>query len=287
MRSARAAYTRHMRTWFITGTSSGIGRELTERLLERGDRVAATLRDVGRLDDLKAKYSELWTAQLDVVDGDAVRHTIREAFASLGRIDVVVNNAGYGLFGAAEETSDAQIVRQIETNLLGSMHVVRAALPYLRRQGGGRIVQISSEGGQLTYPGFSAYHASKWGIEGFIETVAQEVAPFGIACTLIEFGPTATNFGAGLTLADTIEAYDATPVGALRRGFANGNSFMKRGDPGDVVRAIVTASEEEPAPLRYVVGSDSFERIRATLAQRLIDIDKQRATVEAREGVDR
>jgi NAD(P)-dependent dehydrogenase (short-subunit alcohol dehydrogenase family) len=270
-----------MRTWFITGTSSGIGRDLTERLLERGDRVAATLRDVGRLDDLKTRYRELWTARLDVVDGDAVRRAMREAFASLGRIDVIVSNAGYGLFGAAEETSDAQIVRQIETNLLGSMHVIRAAIPHLRRQGGGRIVQISSEGGQTTYPGFSAYHASKWGIEGFVESVAQEVAPFGIACTLIEFGPTATNFGAALTRADAIAAYDATPVGALRRAFESGTSFTERGDPGDVVRAIIAASEVEPALLRRVVGSYAFERIRATLEQRLASIETQKAAVES------
>ncbi len=266
-----------MRTWFITGTSSGIGRELTERLLERGDRVAATLRDVERLAGLEARSRELWTARLDVADGDAVRRVMRDAFASLGRIDVIVNNAGYGLFGAAEETSDAQIVRQIETNLLGSMHVVRAALPHLRRQGGGRIVQISSEGGQTAYPGFSAYHASKWGVEGFIEAVAQEVAPFGIACTIVEFGPTATNFGTALTRADPIAAYDATPVGALRRGFDSGNSFTERADPGDVVRAIVAAAEEEPAPLRRVVGNYSVERIRAALGQRLASVETQRA----------
>ena len=280
-------YIQTMRTWFITGTSSGIGRELTERLLERGDRVAATLRDVGRLDDLKSRYPGLWTAQLDVTDGDEVRRSVREAFVSLGRIDVVVNNAGYGLFGAAEETSDAQIVHQIETNLLGSMYVTRAAIAYLRRQGGGRIVQISSEGGQTTYPGFSAYHASKWGIEGFIEAVAQEVAPFGIACTLVEFGPTATNFAAALTRTETIAAYDATPVGALRRGFASGKSFTERARAGDVVRAVIAASEEEPAPLRRVVGRYAFERIRATLSDRLASIDAQKAAAESWDATDR
>jgi NAD(P)-dependent dehydrogenase (short-subunit alcohol dehydrogenase family) len=111
---------------------------------------------------------------------------------------VVVSNAGYGLFGAAEEVSDAQIERQVATNLVGSIHVIRAALPHLRAQGGGRIVQVSSEGGQIAYPSFSLYHATKWGIEGFVEAVAQEVAPFGIAFTLVEPGPTGTNFAAGL-----------------------------------------------------------------------------------------
>ena len=280
MRSAWGGYTRPMRTYFITGTSSGIGRELTEQLLERGDRVVATLRDVRRLDDLARRYPDLRTARLDVVDGDAVRRAIHEASVSLGRIDVVVNNAGYGLFGAAEETSDAQILRQIETNLLGSMHVVRAAMPYLRRQGGGRIVQISSEGGQTTYPGFSAYHASKWGIEGFIETVAQEGATFGIACTIVEFGPTATNFGAALAHADTIDAYEASPVGRLRRALRDGTGFAERDDPATVARAIIAASQEDPAPLRRVIGTYARERVRASLVARLSSIDARTAAAE-------
>ena len=274
-----------MRTWFITGTSSGIGRQLTEHLLERGSRVAATLRDPARLDELAARYPALWTAQLDVVDGEAVRRTMREAFASLGHIDVIVSNAGYGLFGAAEETSDAQVSRQIETNLLGSMRVVRAAIPYLRRQGGGRIVQISSEGGQTTYPGFSAYHASKWGIEGFIETVAKEVAPFGIGCTLIEFGPTATDFGSAVVHADAIDAYEATPVGTLRGGLKSGNGFTQRGDPDDVVQAIITAGEDEAAPLRRVVGNDAFERVQGALRERLASISMPSAAGKQAEAV--
>jgi NAD(P)-dependent dehydrogenase (short-subunit alcohol dehydrogenase family) len=116
----------------------------------------------------------------------------------MGRIDVIVSNAGYGLFGAAEEVTDAQVDRQIATNLTGSIALIRAALPHLRRQGGGRIVQVSSEGGQIAYPGFSLYHATEWGIEGFVEAVAQEVAPFGIRFILAEPGATATSFGAAL-----------------------------------------------------------------------------------------
>lgn len=162
-----------MTTWFITGTSSGFGRILSERLLARGDRVAATLRKPEALDDLKARYGEhLWVAPLDVTDTAAIRNVVDQAFSDLGRIDVIVNNAGYALFGAAEEVTDEQIRRQLETNLVGSIQVVRAALPHLRAQGGGRILQMSSEGGQISYPNFSLYHASKWGVEGFIEAVA-------------------------------------------------------------------------------------------------------------------
>ena len=185
------------KNWFITGTSSGFGRLMTERLLARGDRVAATLRKVEALDDLKAQHGErLWVARLDVTDAAAVRRVMDQAFQDLGRIDVVVNNAAYGLVGAAEELTDDQVRLQIDTNLIGSIQVIRAALPHLRAQGGGRVLQVSSEGGQIAYPAFSLYHATKWGIEGFVEAVAQEVAPFGITFTLAEPGPTRTDFGA-------------------------------------------------------------------------------------------
>src|SRR5580704_19621447 len=167
------------KTWFITGTSSGFGRTLTEKLLARGNRVAATLRKVNVLDDLKAQYGDdRWVASLDVTDPAAVRRVVDRAFATMGRIDVVVNNAAYGLFGAAEEVSDEQIRHQIDTNLIGSITVIRACLPHLRAQGGGHVLQVSSEGGQMTYSGFSLYHATKLCIEGFVEATAKEVAPF-------------------------------------------------------------------------------------------------------------
>ena len=159
-----------MRNWFITGTSSGFGRTLTEKLLARGDRVVATVRKTAALEDLKAQYGDrLWVAVLDVTDTQGVRRVVDQAFAKMGRIDVIVNNAGYGLFGAAEEVSEEQVRHQIDTNLIGSITVIRACLPHLRAQGSGHVLQVSSEGGQMTYPGFSLYHATKWGIEGFVE----------------------------------------------------------------------------------------------------------------------
>src|ERR1700721_1231209 len=153
---------------------------------------------------------------VDLTDTARMRGEIDAAFAAMGRIDVVVSNAAYGLFGAIEEVSDTQIERQIATNLTAPIQFIRACLPHLRQQGGGRIVQVSSEGGQTTYPAFSLYHATKWGIEGFVETVAQEVASFGIDFIIAEPGPTATNFGAGIVMAPPIVAYEGTPAGAVR-----------------------------------------------------------------------
>ncbi len=169
------------KTWFITGASAGLGRLMTERLLIRGDQVVATVRREDSVADLRAQHGDrLVVSMLDLTDTAAIREVVDKSFRQLGRIDVIVSNAGYGLFGAAEEVTDAQIHHQIATNLLGSIQLIRAAIPHLRRLGGGRIVQVSSEGGQIAYPSFSLYHATKWGIEGFIESVAQEVTPFGI-----------------------------------------------------------------------------------------------------------
>jgi NAD(P)-dependent dehydrogenase (short-subunit alcohol dehydrogenase family) len=263
-----------MKTWFITGTSSGIGHTLTEALLAQGQRVAATLRDVSALSGLRARYPDtLWTAALDVTDADQVRAVTARAFTDLGRIDVVVSNAGYGLFGAAEELTDEQIERQIATNLTGSIHVVRATLPHLRRQGGGRILQVSSEGGQTTYPAFSIYHATKWGVEGFIQAVAAEVEPFGIACTLIEFGPTATNFRGSIVRATPMDVYDETAVGAFRRAARAGTAFPQSEDPATVVQAMIEVADRSPAPLRLAVGSYALGRVRSELRQRLEAMD--------------
>ncbi len=274
------------KTWFITGTSSGLGRILTETLLARGDRVAATLRRPERLDPLQAGHGDrLWVAPLDVSDVGAVRHTVDAAFAALGRIDVVVSNAAYGLFGAAEEVTDAQIRQQLDTNLLGSIAVIRAALPHLRAQGGGRVLQVTSEGGQITYPGFSLYHASKWGMEGFVESVAQEVAPFGIAFTLVEPGPARTEFGQGLVSPPAMAEYDDTPAGGVRRAVAE-RSFPIHGDPAKMVRAMIDCADAAEAPRRLLLGRDAFDRVRAALVERLAVLDRQREVALSTEADD-
>lgn len=264
------------KTWFITGTSSGFGRTLTEKLLARGDRVMATLRKEHALDDLRATFGDrLWVATLDVTDTTAVRRVVDRAFAEAGRIDVVVNNAGYGLFGAAEEVTDEQIRQQIDTNLIGSIQTIRAALPHLRAQGGGRILQVSSEGGQIAYPNFSLYHASKWGIEGFVESAAQEVAPFGIEFTLVEPGPARTKFGEGIVSPAPMAVYDNTPAGEIRRAVASG-TFVADGDPDKMVQAMLDSVEQQPAPRRLSLGAGTYRSIRAALTGRLEALEAQK-----------
>lgn len=265
-----------MTTWFITGASSGFGRKLTEKLLQRGDQVAATVRQVSVLDELKAQYGDrLWVAALDLTDPAATRRVVDAAFAELGRLDVVVSNAGYGLFGAAEEVTDEQLRHQIDTNLVGSIQLIRAALPHLRAQGGGRIMQLSSAGGQTTYPNFSLYHATKWGIEGFAETVAKEVAPFNIGVTIVEPGATHTNFGGGLVSAPVLAAYEHTPAGDVRRGLFNGD-FPIPGDADKVAQAILDSADQHPAPLRLALGPDTYADVRAALVARLEALDAQK-----------
>lgn len=274
-------------TWLITGTSSGFGRLMTEKLLARGDRVAATVRRSDALADLARQHGDrLWTAVLDVADTGAVREMVDRAFDELGRVDVVVSNAGYGLFGAAEELNDAAIRDQVETNLLGSIALIRASLPHLRAQGGDRIVQVSSEGGQCTYPGFSLYHATKFGIEGFVEAVAKEVEPFGVTFILAEPGPSRTKFGAGLVTAEPMPVYDATPVGDIRRIVAKGD-FGIWGDPGKIVDAMIAAVEDVRAPLRLVLGSNAYASVTTALRERLRVVEAQEAqspTVDEKPG---
>ncbi len=268
-------------SWFITGVNSGFGRELTEQLLARGDRVAGTVRREGSVDDLVAKYGDqFWVGHLDVTDLPAVRTTVDAAFAALGRIDVVVINAGYGLFGAAEEVTDQQVVHHVTTNLLGSVQTARAALPHLRAQGGGRLIQISSVAGLTAHPGASLYHASKWGVEGFMEALAQEVAPFGIGVTLVEPGGASTAFSRGsLQIGEPLDAYDDNPA-AFVRVFRE-KDVPLLGDPAKVAARVIESAAVEPAPPRLVLGSDSYAAITTSLRNRLAQVEPQEATAAA------
>jgi NAD(P)-dependent dehydrogenase (short-subunit alcohol dehydrogenase family) len=263
------------RTWFITGINSGFGRHITEQLLERGDRVAGTVRRPGSVDDLAARYDDLLrVSHLDVTDLPQVRAVVDRAFGELGRIDVIVSNAGYGLFGAAEEVTDDQVIHELSTNLLGSIQVVRAALPHLRAQGGGRLIQMSTYGGLATNPGASLYHASKWGIEGFMESTARDVSPFGIGVTIVEPGGARTEFRYGsLVLAEPMPAYDNTPA-AVVRGVKD-RSRPPAGDPAKMAALIIASADTEPAPLRLVLGSDSYQFITTALRDRLAQIEPQ------------
>jgi NAD(P)-dependent dehydrogenase (short-subunit alcohol dehydrogenase family) len=265
------------RTWFITGVNSGFGRLMTERLLERGDRVAGTVRKMDSMDDLKGKYGELlWLAHLDMTDLPEIRKVVDEAFAQLAYIGVIVSNAGYGLFGAAEELSDEQVVHQLSTNLFGPIQLVRAALPHLRAQGGGRIIGLSTYGGQAALPGGSLYHASKWGLEGFLDSIAQELAPLKIGVTIIEPGGARTNFRfGGAQLGTQMEAYKGTPAAMVHKIIMD-TTRLPTGDPAKMAQIIIESVEQAAAPRRMALGSDAYAAIHKALTDRLAALEAQR-----------
>ena len=273
------------RTWLVTGVSSGFGRGLADQLLARGDRVAGTARRPDAVADLAAAHPDAFSVHpLDLTDTDRIRGVVDDAATRWGRLDVVVSNAGYGLFGAAEELSDEQVTHQLDTNLLGSIQLIRAALPHLRAAGGGRVLQVSSSAGQVAWPGSSLYNAAKWGIEGFCEAVAAEVAPFGIGVTIVEAGGARTGFGpTGLRFAEPLDAYDVSPA-AMVRAFRDGGPPGVIGDPVRMVRAMVASVDQEPAPLRLVLGSDAWTAISASLAARLESVRAQELTAGATDG---
>jgi NAD(P)-dependent dehydrogenase (short-subunit alcohol dehydrogenase family) len=267
------------RTWLITGVSSGFGRHLTDQLLTRGDRVVGTVRSTGKVTDLIERFPDAFRAEvLDVTDAAAIRKVVERSFAQLGRVNVVVSNAGYGLFGAAEELSDEQIEHIIATNLVGSIQLIRAAIPHLRSQGGGRIIQISSYGGQVAFPGNSLYHATKWGIEGFVESVAQEVAPFGIGMTLVEPGGARTEFRYGSAqVAKLLPIYDNTPAHSFLRMLDPKSGGLAPGDPARMAARIIESVDLEPAPLRMVLGSQALQNTLTTLRKRIASFEAQTA----------
>jgi NAD(P)-dependent dehydrogenase (short-subunit alcohol dehydrogenase family) len=264
------------RTWFITGVSSGFGRQLTEQLLERGDRVVGTVRDTGKVADLLERYHETYRAELlDVTNTAAIHNVLERSFSELERIDVIISNAGYGLFGAAEELSDEQVEHIVATNLVGSIQLIRAALPHLRAQGGGRVIQISSYGGQVAFPGNAMYHATKWGIEGFVESVAQEVAPFGIGMTIVEPGGARTEFRYGSAKkAQLMPVYDQTPAHSFL-SMLDPKNGLAPGDPARMAARIIESVDVEPAPLRLVLGSQALESTLATLRKRIEGFEAQ------------
>ena len=264
------------RTWFITGVSSGFGRQLTEQLLGRGDRVVGTVRNADKVKDLAEQYPATFKVELlDMTDTAAVREVVDRSFAGLGRIDVVISNAGYGLFGAAEELTDQQVRHIVATNLVGPIQLIRAALPHLRAQGGGLVIQISTYGGQVAFAGNSLYHATKWGIEGFVESVAQEVAPFGIGMTLIEPGGARTEFRYGSAqVAKLMPEYDATPAHAFLKMLDPQNGLAP-GDPVRMAARIIESADVDPAPLRLVFGSHALASTLATLRRRVADFETQ------------
>ena len=263
------------KNWFITGTSSGIGRIMTEKLLSQGDNVFATLRKTEALNDLLTKYpNQIKIAHLELTNNDEIKSVVNLAFDEFGRIDVVVSNAGYGLFGAVEELSDEMICQQLDVNLLGSIRLIKAVIPYMRNQTkGGHIIQVSSEGGQIAYPGFSLYHASKWGIEGFIESMAKDLEPLNIKFNIAEPGPTGTNFGSSLIIAKAMDVYRNTPVNDLRKLIADG--FGELDDVNEVAETIINCANNQKTPLRIPIGNVAKSNIKTGLSERLTAFNEQ------------
>ena len=262
------------RTWLITGVSSGFGNEMTKQLLEKGDTVIGTVRNTAKVRELIDQYPDTFDCQiLDVTDMERIHTFIPEMFEKHGRIDVVVNNAGYGLFGAAEELDYENIQKILDTNLTGPIMIVHDALPYLRRQGGGRILQLSSYGGQVAYAANSMYHATKFGIEGFCESVAQEVAKYNIGVTIVEPGGARTEFRYGSAhVANLMPEYDHV------HGFLNmldPEKGLAPGDPAKMAARMIESVDKEPAPLRMVLGSQALRATIERLEERVADYKMQ------------
>ncbi|MFF3462181.1 SDR family NAD(P)-dependent oxidoreductase [Streptomyces sp. NPDC001984] len=255
------------KVWFITGTSRGLGRSFAESALERGDKVAASARNMAALDDLVTKYGDdaVLPLALDVTDKSAVAAAVAAAHEKFGRLDVVVNNAGYGLFGMVEEITEQQLRDQMETNLFGAFWVTQAVLPIMRAQGSGHIVQISSVGGVAAFPSLGAYHASKWALEGFSEALAHEVAGAGIKVTVVEPGGFSTDWGGSSGVrAEPNPAYDQ-----VREAIAARFGEARYADPADAGTALLQIVDAENPPLRVLFGTEPIEILEPLYAQRL------------------
>lgn len=252
--------------WFITGVSRGFGRLWAEAALERGDRVAATARDVKTLAPLVEKYGErILPIALDVTDRAADFAAVAAAHEMFGRLDIVINNAGYGQFGAIEELTEDEARAQLETNLFGALWVTQAALPILRAQRSGHIIQVSSIGGIAAFANVGIYHASKWALEGFSEAMSIEVAPFGIHVTLVEPAGFSTDWGGtSAKHAAPNSAYDAAREARAARMKAN-----PQAEPEGSVPAILALVDAKEPPLRLLLGSAAVRIATATYPKRL------------------
>jgi NAD(P)-dependent dehydrogenase (short-subunit alcohol dehydrogenase family) len=262
--------------WFITGINRGLGRSIAEEVMRRGGRVAGTVRNLAHADQLKKQFpDQLWVRALDLSDLANIANVFQAAVEHFGRVHAVVSNAAYSLLGAAEELQLNAIRHIVDTNLIGSVELARAAVAHMRPLGAGRLIQISSGAGQAAFPGLSLYSATKWGIEGFYESLAQEVADFGLQTTLVEPGTIRTDFGASGVLSPELDAYREGPVGTLRRMATAG--YAAPGDPAKMAKAIVDTYDAENAPRRLALGPDVYGYIKAALTTRLEQIEAHKS----------
>lgn len=264
------------KTWLITGVSSGFGRAMTAQLLAAGNTVIGTVRNTAKVQDLIDQYPDTFICEiLDVMDVPAI-HELVNRVATEHSIDVLVNNAGYGLFGAAEELSDADIDKILATDLTGSIQMIRSVLPFMRKQQHGQIIQISSYGGQVAFAGNSMYHAAKFGIEGFCESVAQEVAPFNIGMTIVEPGGARTEFRYGSAhVANLMKEYDENPAHAFMKMLDPANGLAP-GAPARMAARIIESVDQPDTPLHMVLGSQALASTIDTIEKRLAEYQTEK-----------
>jgi len=262
------------KVWFITGSSRGLGRSLTAAVLANGDYVAATARKPEQLNDLVEKYpDQIYPIQLDVTEYDEVYQSVVAAVAHFGRIDVLVNNAGFGITGAAEAFTDQQVRSQLETNLYAPIEITRAVLPYMRKQGSGRILQISSVGGRVGGPGLTIYQAAKFGLGGFSEALAKEVSPLGIHVTCIEPGGFRTDWGTeSMSFAREIEGYEPT-VGRMSEFLSSGN-YIPMGDPDKAAKVMIDLVDHQKPPIHLILGSEAISIVKGSEAAKKAELEQ-------------
>jgi NAD(P)-dependent dehydrogenase (short-subunit alcohol dehydrogenase family) len=262
------------KVWFITGSSRGLGRSLTEAVLAQGDQVAATARTPKHLNDLAEKYpDQIYPIQLDVTDKVQIKSAVEDTIERFGRIDVLVNNAGFGITGAAEAFTDEQVRSQLETNLYAPIEVTRAVLPYMRKQRSGRILQISSIGGRVGNTGLTMYQAAKFGLGGFTEALSKEVASLGIHVTSVEPGGFRTDWaGASMSFAPQVDGYEST-VDAITTYLSSGQ-FTPVGDPNKAAKVMVDLANHPEPPVHLVLGSEAVAILKKADADRQDEFEK-------------
>ncbi|GAA3587390.1 SDR family NAD(P)-dependent oxidoreductase [Nonomuraea rosea] len=277
------------KVWFITGSSRGLGRNFVEAALSRGDKVAATARTAASLDELVAAHGDaVLPLAMDVTDKAAVFEGVKRANEHFGRLDVIVNNAGYAQMGAIEELTEQHLRDQLETNLFGAVWVIQAALPYLREQGAGHIIQLSSAAGLLAMPLGGAYHVSKWALEALNESLAQEVAGFGIKVTVVEPGGFATRSGKNPDPLNNGHMAEASPIyDGLRRRLAGFAGKQPAGDPAAAAQALLKIVDSDNPPLRVLFGQGFYPMLQQAYADRLKTwADWQDLSLEAHGNLD-
>jgi NAD(P)-dependent dehydrogenase (short-subunit alcohol dehydrogenase family) len=261
------------KVWFITGSARGLGRNLTEAVLANGDKVAATARNPEQLKDLAEKYpDQIYPLELDVTSQEQIITAVENTIQKFGRIDVLVNNAGFGIMGAAEAYTEEQVLSQLHTNLYAPIAITRAVLPYMRKQRSGRILQISSMGGRVGNPGLTIYQAAKFGLSGFSEALAKEVNSLGIWVTSIEPGGFRTGAIASMTYAPEVEGYETT-VG-MRMELLKSSNFIPMGDPDKAANVMMGLVDNPELPVHLVLGSDAIDRVKQANAVRREEMEK-------------